>query len=404
MIGYPTTGISRRTDFYDYLNQLEVPCNEQLRMSPIGLSPAKARNIIFEQALVHGCTHVFLVDDDMALGRYDLAKLLAHDKDIVSGIYPIAAFPHQPVAFDKFDEAGRAHYLNLTSEVDGLVRVVATGFGCCLIKTDVLKKMTRPWVRLGELDAEQWCDDIGFFWRLHHEAPEVEVYVDTNVRPGHMKQLTLSIHKDTTGWKTGYNASGTVTLYLPQVDTNILQEKGILAASQIEGWMADEELEWLAKTASDKQVIVEFGSHCGKSTRALADNAPANARIFAVDPWSGEYKDTENNQWDVLGGSRWNDFQKNLFNHINVGRVIPIRKFSKDFALENEKADFVFIDGDHRYEVVLDDIINAMSWIKPGGIISGHDYGHEAWPGVAQAVDEFFPNANKVGTIWWVQV
>ena len=405
MIGHPTTGLSRNTDFYNYINGLEVPC-DQLRMSPLGLSPAKARNVIFEQALVHNCTHVFLVDDDMALGRYDLARLLARDKDVISGIYPTGTFPHQPIAFTEFADSGRAKVLNLTPNVSGVIKVVATGFGCCLIKTDVLKKMTRPWVRLGELDSEQWCDDIGFFWRLHKEVPEAEVFVDTNVRPGHMKQLTLWLHKDNTGWKTGYNASGTVTIYLPQVDKNQLAEKGILAASLLEGWMTDNELEWLANTARDKQVIVEFGSHCGKSTRALADNSPITSRIYAVDPWSGEYKDTENKQWDVLGGSRWNDFQQNLFNYINAGKVIPVRMLSTDFRLPNDKADFVFIDGDHRYEAVLDDIVNAMTWMKPGGILSGHDYNHEAWPGVAQAVNEFFgkENVNVHGTIWWVQV
>lgn len=404
MIGHPTTGLSRNTDFYNYINGLEVPC-DQLRMSPLGLSPAKARNVIFEQALVHNCTHVFLVDDDMALGRYDLARLLARDKDVISGIYPTGTFPHQPIAFTEFADSGRAKVLNLTPNVSGVIKVVATGFGCCLIKTDVLKKMTRPWVRLGELDSEQWCDDIGFFWRLHKEVPDAEVYLDTDVRPGHMKTLMLSIHKDAEGWKTGYNASGAVTLYLPQVDTSILHEKGILAAHEIEGWMMDSELEWLAKTAADKKIIVEFGSHCGKSTRAIADNSPNDARIYAVDPWSGEYKDTENNQWDVLGGSRFLDFQRNLFHHINAGRVIPVKKFSTDFQLENEKADFVFIDGDHRYEAVIDDIINSMRWLSPNGIISGHDYGHESWPGVKQAVDEFFPGVVNVhGTIWWVDL
>lgn len=404
MIGHPTTGISRRTDFYEYINRLQVPI-DQLRMSPSGLSPAKARNVIFEQALVHNCSHVLLIDDDMAPNDWDFARLLARDKDVVSGLYPVAAFPHQPVAFSEFDANGRAKYLNLSPDVSGLVKVVAAGFGFCLIKTDVLKKMTRPWVRLGELDSEQWCDDIGFFWRLHKEVPEAEVYVDCDVRPGHMKHCTITLHKDTEGWKTGYNASGTMTLYVHQVDVSKLEEKGILAAHEIEGWMTDQELLWLAEVAADKKVIVEFGSHCGKSTRALADNSPNDARIYAVDPWTGEYKDSESNQWDVLGGSRFNDFQRNLFNHINVGRVIPVKKFSKDFRLENEKADFVFIDGDHRYEVVLDDIVNALSWTKPGGIVSGHDYDHENWPGVAKAVDEMFgKNINKVGTIWWVQV
>jgi hypothetical protein len=405
MVGYPSSGFSRNTLFYEYINTLEIPC-DNLRMSPNGLSPAVARNMIFSQAILHNCTHVFLVDDDMALKPDTLKKLLAHDKDIVSGLYLSHAFPHQPLAFDTFDEKGAGRYLSLNQGIKGLIKIKAAGFGCCLIKTDVIKKMERPWVRLGELNPEQWCDDIGFFWRLNQNHPEVEVFLDTNTRVGHIKQLILWPHQFDGSWMTGYNASGQVTIYVPQTDTSKLEIDGILAASQIEGWMTDQELRWLAKTAKDKKLIVEFGSHCGKSTRALADNSPADALVIAVDPWSGEYFNQNDDPMKVLGGSRFDDFQQNLFNHINVGKVLPVRKFSHDFKLEHRKADFVFIDGDHRYESVLNDINNALSMADFGAVISGHDYNHEEWPGVAQAVNEIFgkENINLDGTIWWVKL
>lgn len=406
MVGYPSSGFSRNTLFYEYINTLEIPC-ENLRMSPNGLSPAVARNTIFNQALLHNCTHVFLVDDDMALKPDTLRKLIAHDKDIVSGLYLSHAFPHQPLAFSEFNDKGAARYLSLNKGVEGLIPVVATGFGCCLIKTDVLKKMERPWVRLGEINPEQWCDDIGFFWRLHKDHPEVEVFLDTDAGVGHIKQLILWPHKNYEGqWLTGYNASGQMTIHIPQMDTAQLQADGILAASEIEGWMTDEELTWLAKTAKDKKLIVEFGSHCGKSTRALADNSPEGAIVIAVDPWSGDYFDESGKKVEVLGGSRFNDFQQNLFNHIATGKVLPVRKLSTEFQLDHSKADFVFIDGDHRYETVKLDIANALSMIgKNGGIVAGHDYNHEEWDGVARAVHEFFgTDINLVGTIWWVEI
>ena len=406
MIGFPSSGFSRNTLFYEYINTIEHPC-DTLRMSPNGLSPAAARNIIFNQAILNNCTHVLLVDDDMAIKPDALKKLLAHDKDIVSGLYLSHAFPHQPLAFDGFTDKGLIRYLSLNKGMGGLVKVEATGFGCVLIKTDVLKRMERPWVRLGELNPEQWCDDIGFYWRLHKECPDVEVFVDTDVRVGHIKQLILWPHQlDDGQWMTGYNASGQMTIHIPQMDTSVLEADGILAASGIEGWMQEDELRWLAATAKDKKLIVEFGSHCGKSTRALADNSPEGSLVIAVDPWSGDYFDESGKKVEVLGGSRFNDFQQNLFNHINLGKVQPVRKLSTEFRLEGQKADFVFIDGDHRYETVVKDIDNALSMAADGAIISGHDYNHEEWPGVAQAVNERFgrENVNLVGTIWWVKV
>ena len=406
MIGYPTGEFGRRVDFYDFLNQLIVPC-DQLRMSPHGQSPAKARNLIFEQALLHNCTHVFLIDDDMALKPDTLVKLLEHDKDVVSGLYVARAFPHNPIAFSAFNELGHALLLNLNKDIKGLVKVAATGFGCCLIKTDVLKKMSRPWVKLGSINPEEWCDDIGFFWQLQKEAPEVEVYLDTEVRPGHIGSMILWAHQDENyNWMTGYDASGNSMIYVPRPETMLPDGSGIEMALQIEGWMFQEELLWLAETAKKSNLIVEFGSHCGRSTRALADASPEMTRVIAVDPWSGEYLDKDDKQTSFLGGSRFDDFQKNMRDHILSGKVLPVRKLSTDFKLDNEKADFVFIDGDHRYEVVKQDIENGLSMLAPGGILSGHDYHHEAWPGVAQAVDEKFgrENINLVNTIWWVKV
>lgn len=48
--------------------------------------------------------------------------------------------------------------------------------------------------------------------------------------------------------------------------------------------------------------------------------------------------------------------------------------------------DFVFIDGNHKYDFVLDDIVDYWPKIRPGGFISGHDYNHEE---VRKAVNDF---------------
>jgi len=51
--------------------------------------------------------------------------------------------------------------------------------------------------------------------------------------------------------------------------------------------------------------------------------------------------------------------------------------------------DFVYIDANHNYEFVINDIRLALTKIKKGGIISGHDY-HTDTLGVIKAVDEVF--------------
>jgi hypothetical protein len=49
--------------------------------------------------------------------------------------------------------------------------------------------------------------------------------------------------------------------------------------------------------------------------------------------------------------------------------------------------DFVFLDGDHRYDAITADIRAWMPKVRKGGLICGHDF-TPGWPGVVQAVQE----------------
>lgn len=54
----------------------------------------------------------------------------------------------------------------------------------------------------------------------------------------------------------------------------------------------------------------------------------------------------------------------------------PIRKTSMDAVIDfpDESLDFVYIDGNHSFKFVTEDILEWSKKIKPGGIIAGHDY------------------------------
>lgn len=174
----------------------------------------------------------------------------------------------------------------------------------------------------------------------------------------------------------------------------------IYNALKIDGWMSENELMFLAQQAEAAKVIVEFGCYKGRSTRALADNT--KGKILAVDPWNGDYPDNNGG----IHGIRTDVFiyfQANLIDKIQDGTVTPIQKCSYDFETD-EIPDFVFIDGDHRYEIVKGDIEIGLKLLKNGGILAGHDYSHDCWPGVRQAVDEMFPKINQTDSIWWVYV
>lgn len=182
----------------------------------------------------------------------------------------------------------------------------------------------------------------------------------------------------------------------------ITSQVNISKAIQIGGWMSEKELTWLAYEAQRCNTITEFGSYHGRSTRVLADNSPNDCRIWAVDPWNGNYKTEDGLTVADMNTYCLPQFKINLRDHIDSGKVIPVRNFSYNFNPE-VVMDMIFIDGDHRYETVVRDIEKALDIVSMHGVICGHDYNHPIWPGVKQAVDEMFEHVKFEDTIWIVR-
>lgn len=179
---------------------------------------------------------------------------------------------------------------------------------------------------------------------------------------------------------------------------------GVEKALKIQGFMSNLELNWLADRAREAEVIVEFGSYLGRSTRALGDNT--KGVVYAVDTWSTTYPDKDGKPTGIVSDNSKQTFCDNLKDLVQQYKVIPVQMLSQDFDLPTpeEKADLVFIDGDHRYEAVVEDIKVALRILKSGGILSGHDYNHSDWPGVQRAVIHMIPKYEVVESIWWTRV
>jgi predicted O-methyltransferase YrrM len=71
--------------------------------------------------------------------------------------------------------------------------------------------------------------------------------------------------------------------------------------------------------------------------------------------------------------------------------------------VEDGSQDFVFIDADHGYEAVKEDIARWRAKVRPGGWLGGHDYNRK-FPGViAAVVGEFGTKVRQwPGSIWGV--
>jgi predicted O-methyltransferase YrrM len=138
--------------------------------------------------------------------------------------------------------------------------------------------------------------------------------------------------------------------------------------------------------------FVEVGVWKGRSAAFMAveiNNSGKNIRFDCIDTWKGSVtEDPHQNDQYVKNGNLYEKFMSNIdrVKHIITPRIGDSIEMSKTY--KDDSLDFVFIDGDHRYECVKADIEAWVPKVRSGGIIAGHDYG---WcTDVRRAVHEFF--------------
>jgi len=226
MIGVPTAGYAKRDDFYDYFHMLQLPSNTMSAFAR-GQSPARNRNTIIEQALEQNCTHILFLDDDIAFQPDLLLRLLNHNKDIVCGLQYMRNYPHYPLIFDTVDEKGRCFHHFLSDNESGLIEIVAAGLGCVLIKTSVFYELmnqkldidqhgiAKRFIRLGELDSDHWCDDLGFWMKVRQAG--FKLFCDLDTLVGHNVDCTVWPEKLNGIWHSSYDTKGSQKVGTPQM-------------------------------------------------------------------------------------------------------------------------------------------------------------------------------------------
>ena len=120
----------------------------------------RARNELVKHFMMSECTHLIFIDADIGFTAEDVIRLVAHDKDIVVGAYPLKGIRWSNLeGTEKFEDAEDIRRRTIdyvvnfqfASEedlvagkldvVDGLIQVKDAGTGFMCIKRNVIERM-----------------------------------------------------------------------------------------------------------------------------------------------------------------------------------------------------------------------------------------------------------------------
>jgi hypothetical protein len=171
---------------------------------------------------------------------------------------------------------------------------------------------------------------------------------------------------------------------------------------------------WLPASA----VMAEIGCYSGESTLVFARHCE---QVIAVDPWLETYR--ERITWGCSNADTRSHlaghppppmseirrlFEERLRPYANV-KTLAVGSAEASRLVADGTLDFVYIDAVHTFRHVSRDIDLWLPKVRPGGLIGGHDYSQEDWPGVVKAVnsklgipDEVFPDTSwvkRVGSV-----
>ena len=181
-------------DTFKSIYDLEVPDGYQANFQYFyGYNIDQVRNLIADW-VVKGYDYLFSVDSDIAFPPDTLKKLLAHNKDMVSGLY-IQRKPGQHI-LEVYEHNQHGGVSNIPYEKivgRGLVEIASCGFGCLLIKAEVMRAIPYPHFKYhSAIDhAHTISEDVDFCRKAL--ARGFKIWADTSIQCRHIGQTEFVI-------------------------------------------------------------------------------------------------------------------------------------------------------------------------------------------------------------------
>lgn len=165
----------------------------------------------------------------------------------------------------------------------------------------------------------------------------------------------------------------------------------------IEGWFSEEDAafyKFAVESVKGPAHFVELGSYKGRSSAYMAveiANSNKDIKFDCIDVWLPNL---------MYGDLDFVTFKRNMLHLVMYHNPIKMEITAASKFYEDNSLDMVFIDADHSYEAVKNDIATWLPKVKKdGGMLAGHDITHEP---VQTAVMEMFGGFNTIGNCWFV--
>ena len=166
-----------------------------------------------------------------------------------------------------------------------------------------------------------------------------------------------------------------------------------------------------AEEAGRTPVFAEIGSWVGESAVTMYAHCPAHeVKIHCIDTWRGSDHDhTGNMARTMCNGKSIHDIFEHNVQQVNRAAFFDHSGRGHDIVagFKDRSLDLVFIDAEHTYDAVAEDIRDWAPKLREDGILCGHDFNTNGFPGTTDAVMDYGLENDMVilckrGTTVWV--
>lgn len=156
-----------------------------------------ARNQVMAAFLASGFDYLFFADTDQVFQPDTIARLLVHDKPVISGRYHMRREPYHAVAYVKHRTQVGDHVYAPVHYGQGVFEIERGGAGCLLIRRDVAQaigdRVGHNWFRYQrgpEPPHDYTVSEDFWFYRCAREAG-FSCWLDWEVEATHLQQMPI---------------------------------------------------------------------------------------------------------------------------------------------------------------------------------------------------------------------